>query len=321
MKPEGYSSMKRNVLISIRHCLWLGCVFGFLANPFCFAAQDGGQLFPSEVEFWREEAVCKDQGIQEALQLRAVLLSSTAEGESFAEKLCRAVKHFQQVAKAKVPAAKNLDAFDMNAKLLRQQLLGEQVLPDSAFSAFDGRWYGKWDQSEVNHDWRPTVRMPADGGGAGQAAEPRLAATQYAWIGTGFGWNYLMQGPNNNGKNGQFVLGMVYYFDAPDFQVIRGKKPHVGFYDSPSRLIWITRQEVFFEEVFSSSQETPEHYVITGMYHNLLSDAAVVPADSHAPDESSSRSQMSPDAVQATYTRDPNHRPDFLKFQIELPQR
>jgi len=95
---------------------------------------------------------------------------------------------------------------------------------------------------------------------------------------------------------------MVYYFEAPDFTRITGRKPHVGFADAPTRLVWITENEVFLEEVFPADNPVETTYVITAMYHDLFSSGPHVDAV----------------GTQATYTRSPNKRPEFKSFRWNL---
>lgn len=128
-----------------------------------------------------------------------------------------------------------------------------------------------------------------------------IRGAQYAWIGNGFGWNYLAtnrKSTDTKTGDGDHVLGMVYYSDAPNFQTITGRKAHVGFYDSPTRLVWITHREVFLEDVFAETEDAQEHYVITALFHDLFADQPVT----------------LPDGVPAKCGRLPNKRPDFKSF-------
>jgi len=92
---------------------------------------------------------------------------------------------------------------------------------------------------------------------------------------------------------------MVYYFTGDNFETISGSKAHVGFVASPTRLVWITEREVFPEEVFAGDTPAKDTYVITAMYHDLLSDSPTI----------------SRRATQAVYTRNPANRPDFFEFR------
>jgi len=258
------------------------------------SAMNHDHLFPEEMEYWKDAQPELLQGIVEAEKLRAKLLSTGPDGRVYADVIAEAMVRFQVGCKAKLEDAFPVTDFDLRATRLSKQIRGEESIPVDAFKAFDGRWFGRWGDSEVNHDWRPTVQFTPPKQLI--ADEPAVAALQYAWISSGFGWNYLMATKEQNRRN--FVLGMVYYFDGDNFKSITGTKAHVGIADSPTRLVWITQYEVFLEEVFPPTDAHAEQYVITTLYHNLFTDTPSV--SSHG--------------TQAIYTRDPKHRPLFKKF-------
>ena len=252
-------------------------------------------LFPVEVSAWKQDRQRLVRGIEQAEALRRRLLGRDVQGESPAERICRAAARFQKEGDAALSDGHGIGRFSMTPKRLVEQLRGTSSLPASAFNAFDGRWFGRWDRLIVNHDWHPTQRFdPPKRFAADHAA---VSALQYAWISNGFGWNMLMAADGSGGKH--YVLGMVYYFEAPNFRDVTGEKAHVGFLDSPTRLVWITEREVFFEEVFPAESDGRERYAITAMYHDLLS----------------AEPSVSEHAIQAVYTRDPEHRPAFRKFR------
>lgn len=257
------------------------------------SAENHDHLFPEEMEYWKDAQTELLQGIVEAEKLRAKLLSTGPDGRVYADVVAEAMARFQAGCKAKLEDGVSVDDFDMSDIRLAKQIRGKESIPLDAFKAFDGRWFGRWGDSEVNHDWRPSVpftppkHLIAD--------QPAVASLQYAWISGGFGWNYLMSTDEKN--RGNFVLGMVYYF-GDDLKLITGTKAHVGFADSPTRLVWITEYEVFLEEVFPATDAHAEQYAITALYHNLFTDTPSV----------------SPHGTQAIYTRDPKHRPLFKKF-------
>ena len=158
----------------------------------------------------------------------------------------------------------------------------------------------------VNHDWRPSVIY--EPGRQFAPGQLQLTATQYAWIGNGFGWNYLASIDPANRRS--VVLGQVYYLSAEDYGKIEARKPHVGYADIPDeaasairRLVWITDQEIFLEEVFPQPDDSETYYVITGIYHSLLHDPP----------------SIKPHAVQAKYTRRPDVRPAFRRIEWTPP--
>ena len=259
------------------------------------ASNRGGTegLYPAEIERWKDSPAEKIQGVRKSNGLRQKLLKQTATGERLAEVICRVVADFQQQLPGKLAGGRPVAAFEMTPERLLAQLRGEIDLNADAFAGFDGRWFGRWDQMNVNHDWRPARRYAAPKKFA--ADLPAIEAIQYAWISNGFGWNYLASLDGSGGGN--CVLGMVYYFEDPDYGTIVGETPLVGFADSPTRLVWITSDSVYLEEVFGPPSR-PDTYVITALRHDLLGDEPTV----------------SREAVQATYTRVPEMRPAFRKF-------
>jgi len=259
------------------------------------------QLFPAELEVWKDSQPELADGIVQAEKLRTRLLSNSSSEKTYAEMVCEFVTDFEKSTQPagdepSVGFRESIGRFSMTGPRLLNQLRGGEVLPLDAFGAFDGKWFGRWDQTPVNHDWRPSVSFqPPKTIAPGQSP---ISALQYAWISNGFGWNYLSSVDARGDRN--YVLGMVYYFDHPNYRDIVETKPHVGFADSPTRLVWITEREVYLEETFLETMTgQPDHYVITGLRHNVFGETPTV----------------SSNAVQATYTRDPNNRPAFQKLK------
>ncbi len=257
-------------------------------------------LFPVEVSAWKLADAKFELGIVEAETLRERILSKSPSGETYAKRICDAIAKCQVSGKTVLADGTSIARFQVSQDRLIGQLNGRQPLEADAFSGFDGQWFGRWDQSEVNHDWHPIESfLPPK---QTQVEGVYVSGAQYAWIGNGFGWNYLVSKRSSGtqkAERGDYVLGMVYYFQSPDFKTITSQKPHVGFYDSPTRLVWITDREVFLEEVFSETDPLENHYVITALFHDLFADQPTT----------------SPDGVQADYGRLPNKRPGFKKFR------
>jgi len=255
--------------------------------------------FPPALERWRQQPKPLRRGLVEANQLRQRLLGpSPGSGRNVnLKRIEQAVAQLQRHVAEHEPEAFSIAGFNVTADRLRDQFNGRMELrPETVFSAFDGRWFGMWDTLPVNHDWKPSELFDPPQRLVPQ--QPRLVALQYAWIGNGFGWNYLVS--LNQEGSALCILGQVYYSDPPEYERLRDSKPHVGFSDvtagqSPKRLVWITDQEIFLEEAISHSGSRYEEYVITGLRHRLFDRAP----------------QISGQAVQARYSRDPQKRPAF----------
>ncbi len=272
------------------------------------AVREGSEpTFPEAIEDWRVADDERERGLVAAEKLRRRVLARGDDGRTGVAVIAEGIGHFQEAFGDRVPDGQPIDGFRVTADRLRRQLRGNDGLDPSVFDPFTGRWYGRWDEMLVNHDWRATEVFdprpagdPSDDseGASGDERtdrEPGLLALQYAWISNGFGWNYLASLDDAGHQN--VVLGMVYYLESPEYRRIVGETPLVGFADGPTRLVWITEQEIYLEEVFRDGSGDPR-YVITGMTHDLL-----------GPDRS-----VTGDGVQAIYTRDPSRRPAFRKF-------
>jgi len=258
-------------------------------------------LFPSEMEAWRNRPQYVVDGLKQAESLRRALLATDSTGKSGLERIAEKLAAFQPASRSHLVGHASIADFRFPTERLHDQLNGRDKISPNSFDAFDGRWFGIWGESKVNHDWQPTQTFTPPKAYADVSL--KLQSLQYAWISNGFGWNYLVSLPSDGrgpaDTQRSCVLGMVYYFTGDNFETNSGSKAHVGFVDSPTRLVWITEREVFLEEVFAGDTPANDTYVITAMHHDLLSDSPTV----------------SQRATQAVYTRDPANRPDFFEFR------
>ena len=276
--------------------------------------------FPIELEYWIDQVDPYELGLVEADRLRRKILAVDSNTDlppssekqlvpgRHIENIVLAIRSFQSQMRSQDKLVASVENFQSTAESMRMQLSGRTDMgdPSSAFSAFDGKWYGLWDVHPVNHDWRPSrlyaMARPSSSG-------LQVMADQYAWIHNGFGWNYLVQETAEGSL--PFVLGQVYYLQEKDLKIIAGRKPHVGILErrqeiekSSQRIVWITEQEIFLEEVFPQPDINDTFYVITGIYHSLFGD----------------QPSVSNEAVQAKYTRRNNPRPPFTKVPWSPPR-
>jgi len=243
---------------------------------------------------WIEREDLYRDGIPAAEALRKELLTANAEGDSPLRRISIASSRFQNRFQEQFPDRPHLSDFDLSYEALRTRAAGEApVAAADVFHEFNGRWYGLWDVHPVDHNWlRPTEYSPAQVIAPGQ---PRMLSAQFAWIGDGFGWNYLVA--LDEKAEQRVILGMVYHLDPKAPDGISRRRPHVGFSMGPSRLVWITKEEVFFEEVLGRTGDEGQRYAITGFYHHLFE-----------PPFSVGR------GFQAVYTRSWNDRPKWHSF-------
>lgn len=97
--------------------------------------------------------------------------------------------------------------------------------------------------------YRPPLWLAATNG------RPALLvhAVQYAWIGTGFGWNVAASATEEPER--WFILGTVYHVEGGAPHRIRVHRPHVGVAAGPERLLWLTREEAFLEEIHEAGNK------------------------------------------------------------------
>lgn len=276
---------------------------------------------PTEIEYWIGQSEQYELGLVEADRLRQKLLSSIEPTTSsspnapkvlttktrYCDRIAEVTAQFQKQMDGSQDLENSVNAFSVTSSRLAAQLQGLTPAESrGVFAAFDGKWFGLWDTHAVNHDWRPSrVHTPSK---LIQDPSILVLADQYAWIHNGFGWNYLVQ--SQSADSHPYVLGQVYYLNANNLKQIESRKPHVGFADYSGddrsrldRLVWITEHEIFLEEVFRQPKPEDTYYVITGIFHQLFESSPTV----------------SPDAVQAKYTRQSQSRPPFIKVKWDPP--
>ncbi len=240
-------------------------------------------------------------GVGEAEKFRREILSQGASGGRTAELLARACLSFRNQLTTGTGQHDSLKAFKISEKKIVSALEGGRRWKQAvkAFDAFGGKWYGKWDQMQVDHHWYPVeqAKSPEKIGGF---YDVYLLAAQFAWVGDGFGWN-VVASENAEGKEG-FVLGSVHHIEQQDPTQVRLHRPHVGVICRENQIIWITRGEIFFEERFGASKGQPERYVITGFRYRI--------------DQGRLKNQQN--AFQAVYTRDAARRPEWRQFWVRV---
>lgn len=255
---------------------------------------------PKAIRIGEKDQKAFQEGIEEAELFRRSLLTADSTGSYPAKLLGRAITRFPQRAEVGLKERPALNDFKLTEAEILQQIEGSSASkgPD-AFSAFQGRWYGVWDRWKVDHDWaevtnfKPPKRL-SDANALG------LRAVQYAWIGDGFGWNVVAVPVGN--KTGDVILGSVYHLADADPKRVRSRRPHVGLAAGDGRLIWLTEQEVFFEQTFPGKTPRDDRYAITGFRYRI--DGGKLTADKKA--------------FQAVYTRDEKTRPPWHSFEVNF---
>ncbi len=166
----------------------------------------------------------------------------------------------------------DLSRFTLDASQIQSAISGERTIPDpfTFYGSFEGKWFGMWEKNEVDHHWGPYVVLePATNfpiASDNQKDSIQLKGYQYVWVGDGYGINHIVS--SKDGKQ-NYLLGYVVHLKEadPTKEVVR--RPHVGVFDGPDRLIWITRSEVFFEETIRGLSPQLSSYFITGFRYSI----------------------------------------------------
>ena len=252
---------------------------------------------------WKTDDAKMTRGLKLAEAFRLSLLEPNADATTPAEKIGDVLEAFR-MQNVPLKDRPDLSGFKVTSKQFVAQLKGtEKNDASAAFGDFSGRWYGVWDKQPVDHNWHETVFAKDSEDDLGPEF-PKLIGHQYAWIGDGFGWNYLIQ-PQH--ATGEVVLGFVHHLQPFHPKQIRSDFALVGFKDEGKRLIWVTDSHVFFEEIGNDStklfsKEGGPVYAITGFDYSWK-DGVLIPATQ---------------GFQAVYSRDSNDRPEFVRFNLKL---
>jgi len=241
------------------------------------------------------------QGIIEAESFRRSLLVPIEDGSTPADLLALAILRFQDLMRQRLEPRTSLDQFSLDRQRLVEKIQGsgQRIYGSLAFESFRGKWYGKWDQMLVDHHWDgvkvfdPPIRIKSD-------SAICLRSIQYAWVGDGFGWNAVVSPECRRDED--VILGTVYHVQEGDPAKITRRRPHVGIDLEEGQLIWITREEVFLEEIVTDESTTEEKYAITGFRYQISEGTLANRGD----------------AFQAVYTRNPNDRPPWIQIPIQL---
>ncbi len=243
------------------------------------------------------------EGLGEAIRYRSSLLEETGNRKSRVVETFQLMSSFRKAADAQLAKQNRirLHHFKLTENQMMQQLLGDLSLhtTEKAFRDFQGRWFGKWDQMAVDHLWEP-VRSSPFRAGIPPGRNPKIKALQYAWTGDGFGWNVGLK----TQEKGITILGTVYHIEGHNPKKILYHMPHVGFVDGPNGLIWLAPGFFFFEEKIPGKFKSKDRYAITGSAFEMIGG----------------QQQLKGDAFQAIYTRDPENRPAWHSFKLELEQ-
>ncbi len=159
----------------------------------------------------------------------------------------RAVK--QRANQQTASASYDLSRFQLDQQGIYKSIEGTREIskPSQFYGAFEGKWFGIWDRNNVDHHWGEFIFLnPVRSFGMTNGEPVRLLGYQYAWVGDGYGLNQLASSPDGSKT---FLLGYIVHVRDGDINQEVIRRPHVGVIDGANRLIWITKSEIFFEEM------------------------------------------------------------------------
>lgn len=215
--------------------------------------------------------------------------------------LTKAILKFRQKVPFYLKGHKDIDGFEISRESIVDAVHGNKHISSRlAYAGFKGKWYGLWDKMSVDHHW----------GRLDELEKPRrvevagdmpvwIRSYQYCWVGDGYGLNMVVTGDPDS-QSSDFLLGYVVHVENGDLDKPTKRRPHVGIFIGKSKLIWITAGEVFLEESYEISPGK-EAYAITGFFYNVT--------------EGTLRTTQ---CFQALYTREPDNRPVWFSFPLEI---
>ncbi len=207
---------------------------------------------------------------------------------------------FKESAALWLADRRGVDRFLLDAPELERAVRGASRLDGgAAFGGFEGRWYGRWDRSRVDHHWGPAIDLEPPRRVEIEAGPPVwIRSYQYAWIGDGYGIN-LIATSDLERADADYILGYVVHVADQNLDEVRARRPHVGIATGAGQLVWITAGEVFLEEAFRR-ESGADAYAITGFFYRDDGLATKIKS-----------------CFQAIYTRQPDDRPEFYHFDAE----
>jgi hypothetical protein len=238
----------------------------------------------------------------EAERFRQSLLTRASGHHTPAQSIASACVAFRKLNLAKDNGSPHdLSRFQLGEQEIVAAIRGERPVPDATtfYGSFEGKWYGIWDQTKVDHHWGPYQALRQPQRFDIQRAQPvQLLGYQYAWVGDGYGLNHLVSSAD---RTRTFLLGYVVHLRDRDPSDERVRRPHVGVVDGPDRLLWITQREVFFEELLRGQDSSADRYLITGFRYGWEGEDLVARQ-----------------AFRAVYARSADQRQPWEGIQIEL---
>lgn len=242
-----------------------------------------------------------EEAMRESETFRRQVLAGQDKDFLNTDLLAAVINQFCETAPSYLQGRKGIAGFQQSPKALRQAFIGKgPLVPETVYGGFTGKWFGKWDQMRVDHHWGRITRLEPPQQIAIPGNTPVfLRSYQYCWVGDGYGLNVIASAEAQT-QAPDFLLGYVVHVRDGDMNQPTERRPHVGVYVSPGKLIWITAGEVFLEESYQTDTGV-DAYAITGFFYRVKD-----------------RCLETKGCFQAHYTRDPRKRPDWYSFSLGL---
>ncbi|MEW6237205.1 MAG: hypothetical protein AB1656_17620 [Candidatus Omnitrophota bacterium] len=240
-------------------------------------------------------------GMQEAETFRRRLFSIGENGIILVDQLADAVLQFVDAAKNPLEGRPGLEEFRMERERLVEKLSGFHTsgLDGQVFRSFAGKWHGERDGANADCErdavetFHPTYFIHGE--------HPlSLIALQSFRMWDRFGWNAVIS-PKDE-KNCRVILGMVYQVEVWNESKIWHRQPKIGAKVDERRLIWITPEAIWLEQAIPGERMEDDRNVVTGFHYKL--------AEGKLANEG--------EGFQAVYTRSPENRPPWFRFELDI---
>ena len=242
-----------------------------------------------------------EEATVESERFRRRLLAGGDPGFADAHLLAAAILKFREQAPFYLNGHKDIDSFDLSRETIVKAITGgKHISSRLAYAGFKGKWYGLWDRMSVDHHWGSIVEPEEPQRVEIAGDEPVwIRSYQYCWVGDGYGLNMIATADPDS-QSGDFLLGYVVHVEEGDLSRPTKRRPHVGIFVGKGKLIWITAGEVFLEESYGISTGV-DAYAITGFFYKVADNTL-----------------RTTQCFQAVYTREPDNRPQWFSFPLEL---
>jgi len=245
------------------------------------------------------EAFIKE-ALRESEMFRRRILQGQDKDLIDSKLLAGALEQFCRQAPAFLQGRKGITGFELSAADVRMALEGKDTpAAQQVFGGFTGKWYGKWDQMQVDHHWGRIVEYERPRRIKIAGHRPvYLRSWQYCWVGDGYGLNGIATDDIEHKSPRDYLLAYVTHVREGDMSQPTRSRPHVGICVGPSKLIWITAGEVFLEECYEIAAGV-DAYAITGFFYRIRD-----------------KTLETSGCFQSHYTRDCNNRPEWFSFPV-----